>query len=95
MSHRDTDDKHSHKIQVTMIFYSLTYHSGKHNLQKVTAQKILTIEILILNTKRHGYGKHLGDFPRDADGPAYTVVTNEQCFHGPAPEMSEGKYIHV
>jgi hypothetical protein len=38
---------------------------------------------------------HLGQLPGDADGPAETVATDQQGFHGPAPEMPKCKYVKM
>ena len=38
---------------------------------------------------------YLWDFPRDTDGPAYTIVSDQQGLHRPAPEVPERKYINM
>lgn len=44
---------------------------------------------------QRGQPAYLGQLPGDADCPAQAVAADQQGLHGPAPEMSERKYVEM
>lgn len=38
---------------------------------------------------------YLSKFPRNTDGPAQSITSNEKCLHTPSPEMAECKNVKM